>query len=225
RGHGAETEKQTERNHQCCDQSGAEIAKQQEQNYDHKRGAFEQIVAHSRDGAIHQRTAIVKWNSLHTCGQSPVYFVKSAGDILRYRSAVLAQKHEGGPQHCFLAVERRASRSQLPAEGNIGHVTDPDRHCIAHGDYQLTDVLNAGELSRRPYQPLLAVAFDVSRAGVGVVALQCGNDIFHGEMKRKQLYWFRGHLVLANVTADTVYFCDAGHFEKLRANDPVLDGA
>ena len=124
-----------------------------------------------------------------------------------------------------MAVLRGRACAQLLAFADRSHVAHPDRHAFAPIQHDVADGFQIGQLARHAHQELLAIAFDVARADVLVVASDGLLDIVQGETQRDQLRRIGCDVDLPLVAADGVDLGHARHVAKLRADHPVLQGA
>ena len=92
-------------------------------------------------------------------------------------------------------------------------------------DHDLGDFLLGNHLSRRANQVLLTAVLQVARSHVGVVFDQRFQDIAEGDIERHQFFRVGRHLVLLDISADTVDFRHAGNRAELGPDDPVLNRA
>ena len=137
---------------------------------DDEQRAFEQVLLDGRDRGLDQRGAVVDRARHDALRQRARDVLELGGDALRHRAAVLADQQHGGADHGLLAVERRRAGAQLLALAHLGDVADADRHAAARADHDVADFVDVRDLSGRADQILLAVAFDVAGADIGVVA-------------------------------------------------------
>src|SRR5260370_1250101 len=89
----------------------------------------------------------------------------------------LATKALRVAQHHLAAVVGGRARAQLLAQPYLGQVADADGLALGRAHDDLADVGDAADLARRADQVLLALALDIARTHVAVVALQGGDDV------------------------------------------------
>ena len=223
--HAGNEEQHGQRDHRRGEQGGAPVAEQREQHDDHQHRAFEQVLRDRRDGLVHQRRAVVDGLRDHALRQRAVDLRKLRRDALRNGAAVLAQQHEHGAQHDFLAVLGGGAGAQFLAQQHLGHVPDADRHIAFGADDDVADFVEGRHLAGRANQVLLAALLDVAGADVGVVPGERFQDVPEVQAVGDQLRGIGGDVELLQVAADGVDLGDAGNVAQLRAHDPVLDGA
>src|SRR3546814_17612578 len=68
----------------------------------------------------------------------------------------------------------------------------------------------------------ISAAFDVAGAAVGIIALECSDDIVERQIECRQRSRVRSHMILPGVAADRVDLGDARDRTHLRPDDPVL---
>ena len=129
-------------------------------------GGFDQVgavVDRPRDDAVRQRLPIV---------------LELGGDALRDGAAVLADQQHGGAEHRLLAVERRRARAQVLALAALRRRRGPGPGCRRAMPMTMSlDFVGVADLARRADEILLAVAFDIAGADIGVVGGQRRHDV------------------------------------------------
>ncbi|KPY63891.1 hypothetical protein ALO94_201127 [Pseudomonas syringae pv. spinaceae] len=70
---------------------------------------------------------------------------------------------------------------------------------------------------------MLAAALDITRANVGVVALQRSHQVVQRQLVGREFFRVGGYLVLLGETADGVDLGHTRHVAQLRLDNPVLD--
>src|SRR3546814_16620615 len=120
------------------------------------------------------------------------------GHLLPYTTLVRSTGTEPGPDCVVL---------------DIG---DTDRHAAARCDDDLRQIALIGCLARHTDQDLLAAAFDVAGAAVGIIALECSDDIVERQIECRQRSRVRSHMILPGVAADRVDLGEAGDLPNLR---------
>ena len=86
----------------------------------------------------------------------------------------------------------------------------------------LFQVLQALGLPGDPDEILLAIAFDVARAHIGVIAGQRRNHIVDSEPISREPLRPRRHVILTLEAADSVDLRNAWDVTQLRLDDPIL---
>ena len=194
--HAREGEQHGQRDDQRRDQRRAQVAQEQEEDDHHQGRALHQVLLDRGDGLVHQVGAVVDGDGLDARGQAPVdlghALVHGAGD----GAAVLADQHEHRAQHHLAAVVGGRARAQLLAQADLGQIADADGLALGRAHDDLADVGDAADLARRADQVLLALALDIARTHVAVVALQGGDDVGQREAVGRQLLGRGRHQVL-----------------------------
>ena len=153
---------------------------------DDQQRAEHQVVLHGRDGGVHQLRAVVD-RLRHDAGrQRPVDLGHPVGDAPRDDAAVLAHQHERGAEHDLAAVFGGRAGAQFLAEHHLRHVADVDRARPCACPTTIRSMSSSvAHLARRAHQVLLAAAFDVAGADVGVVGRQRGEHVAEGQPVRR----------------------------------------
>ncbi len=219
--HAGEDHQHRQRNHQGRDQGRAQVA-QEKDGHDQQR-AFDQVGAHGGNRLVDQHRAVVNRQRLHAGRQGTVHHAQLVARGLGNRAAVLADQHEDRAQHHLAPVLGGRAGAQLAPELDVGHVAHPDRRAFDHVEHDVADLFQRLHLARRAHHELLAAALDVAGAGVGVVAVDRGDQGRQRQPVRRQPVHVGGHQVFLQVAADGVHLGHAGDAAQLGRDDPVLD--
>ena len=211
------------RNDSCRDQGGAQVAQQQKQHHDHQQCPFKQVLLHRGNRLVHQGCAVVYRLHLDAVGQGGLNGLQLFGHRLCYRPGIFPHQHHGGAHHRFLAVAGGGSGAQLLANGHFSYIGYPDWRTIPVGNHHLFNIANGGQLPGRAHQQLLAVAFDIAGAAIGVIGPQGADQFIHRDAELQQPLGRRRDVVLLVVAANGVDLDHAGHLGQLGFDDPVLD--
>ena len=223
--HAGDREEHRQRDDECSDERGAEIAQQREQNHDDEHRALEQVFLHGADRGVDEIGAVVKGARHHAFGQGAIDFRHLGVDAFGDGAAVFADEHEYRAEHDFLAVFSRGAGAKFRTQAHIGHVMDVDRLTVAMAHHDVADVLEAADLAGRPNEILFAEAFDVTRAYVRVVAGECGHHIVQRQVVGEQFVRLWRDVELFHVTTNGVDLDDAGQVAQLWFHDPILRSA
>src|SRR5262249_54476680 len=109
------------------------------------------------------------------------------------------------------------------AQHHVGDIANAYRHAARCADHDVADVLDAADLPGRADQVLLAAAFDIAGADVGIVAFERLNEIGQRKPARDEAIGIGGDLELFGIPADGVDLGHSGNIAQLWLDDPVLD--
>ncbi|MNE63249.1 hypothetical protein D3C80_1585900 [compost metagenome] len=102
---------------------------------------------------------------------------------------------------------------------------DANRCAVDVGQDDIGNVLDTRHLPWCTNQQLLAIAFDIARTDVGIIALQGTDQVAQCQPIGRQALGVGGNLVLLGKSSDGVDFRHARYIAQLRLDDPVLDHA
>src|SRR3546814_9458893 len=114
----------------------------------------------------------------------------------------------------LLAIFGGGTRAEPGADCDVRDIGDTDRHAAARCDDDLRQITLIGCLARHTDQDLLAAAFDVAGAAVGIIALECSDDIVERQIECRQRSRVRRRMILPGVAAERVDLGDAGRSEE-----------
>src|SRR3546814_12332085 len=100
-------------------------------------------------------------------------------------SSDLADQHRYRREDDLLAIFGGGTRAEPGANCDVRDIGDTDRHAAARCDDDLRQIALIGCLARHTDQDLLAAAFDVAGAAVGIIALECSDDIVERSEERR----------------------------------------
>ena len=132
-------------NDQRRDDRCPDVAQQQEQDRDHQKRAFDEILLDGRDRRIDQGRPVVDDLRDNSFRQGAANFLEPFGRLGRNGAAVLARAHEHGAHDRFIAIQRRRARSQVAADADRGNVAYANGDPLAGGNDRLLDILDAAE--------------------------------------------------------------------------------
>ena len=219
--HARQRHQHRDRNDRRRDQRGPEIAEQQEQDHDDEQRALGEILLHRRNRPLDERGAIVERLGNDTLRQRTRGFDEAFGRGLRHHARILADQHRDRGKDDFLAIFRRGACAEPRADRDIGDVGDPDRNPAAGGDDDLRQVTLIIGLTRHADQNLFAAALDITGPAVGIIGLECGDDIVEREIERGERGRVGCHMILAGIAADRVDLGDPRNRAHLRPDDPI----
>src|SRR3546814_14292157 len=123
----------------------------------------------SRNRAFDQRCAVIKRTRLDTLRQRASRFGQPFGRRLRDDAGILADQHRYRREDDLLAIFGGGTRAEPGADCDVRDIGDTDRHAAARCDDALRQIALIGCLARPPDQDLLAAAFAVAGAAVGLI--------------------------------------------------------
>ena len=222
--HHDQREQHAERDHRCHDQSGAQLSEEQHEHEDHDQCAFEEILFHRGDRAIHERSAIEEWIDDQAFGQVGgdlrETFLHSRHHLVRVLSF---QHHHDAADHFAFAIACHGAVAWRVAQLHGGHVLHQYRRTMFRCfDHDVADILDPLREADAADVIGVAAALDVGPAGIGIVAFQRAEHIADAERHALQPDRIHGHFVLFQVATETVHLGDPGRAHQLAGDDPIL---
>ncbi len=123
-----------------------------------------------------------------------------------------------------MTVLCRRSGTQLTPELDARYIRDTNWHALALRDDEIREILHIAGLARDAHEPLGAVVLDEARAPILVVHAQCGKNVVVRQAEGQQPCRIDGDEYFFLEAADRIDLDDARHAQKLRADDPVVNG-
>ena len=151
----------------------------------------------------------------------------SSTHAFRDHARVLAhQHHDDAGDHLASTVSRDGALPDPRREDGRSQVLDVDRSAARFGlDDDVVDVGGFFDEPLATNDVLLLRTFDVSAAGVGVVALERLEDIAERHVVRDELVRVELHFIRLQLAAEGVDFDDARHGPQLEGDVPLEDAA
>ncbi len=184
------------------------------------------MLADRRDGAVHERRAVVVGHDLDALGEGPLDLLDPVLDGRHHDAGVGAFELEREPGHDLaLAVLGRRAEADGGAERDLGHVAERDRRAAARGDDRLAEVVHRLHEAVGADRQLLGAGLDGGRARVPGRLGRRVEHLAEREPVAREPVGVDEHLVLLEVPADGVDLGEARHAQELASDDPVLDRA
>ncbi|KIU01326.1 hypothetical protein QU38_02210, partial [Staphylococcus aureus] len=148
--------------------------------------------------------------------------IELVADRLGDDAAVLADQHQRGADHRFLAVHAGGTGTQITADLHSGDLADRDRHAAARRRHCVADLLDRADAGIGTDEIGFPAAVEEIGADREIGVLQrlaqlAVRDAVIGEFDRIGL----DHESLG-IAADRVDAGDPGYRAKLRPDDPIL---
>ena len=223
--HSADRKQHRQRDDGGRDHSSADVSEQKEQNDDHEKSAFQQVLLDSLNSTIDKLGSIVDRFCNDTRRQGACCDLQFFGGGLRDRAAVFAHQHEDCAEYDFLAVLGGGARPQFLAHQHFGDVSDAYGYAVAVRDDDAFQIVDPAGLPRRAQQELFAIALDIACAEIGVVRLQRRDHISQRQAQSGEAIRPRRDVILPHKAADRVDLGDAFGSAQLRPDHPVLQRA
>lgn len=224
--HEDEGEEHRERDDRRHDQSGADVAQEENQDEEDDDRPFDQVADHGRDVAVDELRAVQIGADGDPFGQHLLDFGHPILQLPGHHVGVGALEHHGDAADAFaLAVACHGAEALGRPELHGGHVADVDRDAAAVGHDDLADVVERRDHAFRADVVGAVHLFDVAAARVLVVAAQGLEDVADGDVERVERIGIDRHLILLEVAAEAVDLDDSGDSRQLPLDDPVLDRA
>ncbi len=174
-----EGRQQRQRDDQRHDRRGAHVGQEQVQHRHHQQRAFHQVAEHGVQGLVDQRGAIVVRHDLHALGQDLV--VQQVDPLLQRlqhqrRVLALAHHHDARDDVVLVVLAHQALRRRA-ADPHVGDILDKDGGAVVLGHHHVGDIGRGTEAAQRAQQELLPAVRHGAAAGVGIGALQRGEQL------------------------------------------------
>ena len=212
-------------NDQRRDDRCPDVAQQQEQDRDHQKRAFDEILLDGRDRRIDQGRPVVDDLRNNSFRQGAANFLEPFGRLGRHGAAVLARAHEHGAHDRFIAVQRRRARSKVTADADRGDVPYANRHSLAGGNDRLLDILDAAEARIDPGEEGFTGPFDEIGPFGEIGRFQRVDHLVERQTVTGQSCGIGLDEILLFEAADGVDTCHTVDRPHERCNHPVLNGS
>ena len=223
--HHDKTEQHGQRNHRSHNQSRPYIAQEDNQHQKHNQSPLNQVAHHRRNIPVHQfRTVQVRFHA-DPFGQ---HFLHGSYPLLQFTGhhiRVGPFQHHCDTSHTFsFTVLGHGTEALRRTKLHLTDIAHMHRNTTAVGYHHLLDVADILNHTLRADVISLFRFLNVTATRILVVPVQCREYLPNRNVQREQGVRIDRHLILLQITSETVDFHNSRNTRQLPSYNPVLDG-
>ena len=190
-------------------QSGTYISQEHNQYEEHDNGSFHQVTDNGRDIPVHQFRTVQVGLYADTLGQHLLYLGHPLLQFLGHHIGVGSFQHHGDTSHALtFSILGHGSETLGSAIAYFSDVAHMHGNPAPVGHDNLLNIFQVGNHTFRADVIRPVHLFYIASSGILVVAAQRIEHITDGDVQRIQGIRVDGHLILFQVTSETVDFHD-----------------
>ena len=222
--HHDQGEEHGQRDHRGHDEAGTPLPEKEHEHQHHDQRPFQQVLLHGGDGPRDEVGPVQEGIDLKAFRQRRLHALHPLLHGIDHLAGVLTlAHHHDAADHLALAVAGHGPVAGRVSQAHLGHIPyEQGRAFLGRVHHDPPDVVQrAGQAQATDVVGVVA-AFDVGPAGVGVVALQGGEQVANGEPHALQAKRVHRHFELLQEAPEAVDLRHARRAHQAACDDPVL---